>query len=412
MITYSTNFTRPRSLRPTPAAFINAAVFIATVIPVAIVPLLPRISERLGIGAVQAGVLLAAPNFAMVIVSIPSGLIADRISARAVTRAAAVLLTLATFGQALATTYATMLAARLVVGVAYGVIWTTALAWIADIEARRGSEDQRAVASSTTTGGLGLIAAPGIAGVLVGVLGISGSFLVLALVAGSIAAALFTIDRGAPRPVPRAQRAAAPSALRVARSEPVFLSGGVALILIGLTTGMLNLLAPLELRAAGISASSIGFTFMGAAGLYILASGLVVRVGGRMIRVTTLGIALVAMAAALTPAAVSVSAIAVGATLLLQSPFRATIAAVSYPLGAARAQRAQLGHGAAMGMLNVVWAAAAVVGPLLGGALAQFAGARIAFGVVAGCLLLAGAWLVRIGPALTRRYAGAAGTTS
>ena len=371
IVTYPMTFTRPRAARPTPAAVINAAVFIATVIPVAIVPLLPRISERLGIGPVQAGVLLAAPNFAMVIVSIPSGLIADRVGARTVTRIAAVLLTLATLGQALATNYGTMLAARLLVGVAYGIIWTTALAWLAELRTPGEDDDHRGVAASTTSGGVGLIAAPAIAGMLVGVLGISGSFLFLAAVAAAVAAALFAIDRGArgapeavaggraavgdavapsaatapaaaAAPGPAAASGAeaapglasspsAPSAIMAAGREPMILSGGIALVLIGLTTGMLNLLAPLELRAAGISASSIGFAFMGAAGLYIVASGLVVRVGGQMIRVTTLGVALVAMAAAMMPAAASVSAIAVGATLLLQSPFRATVATVSYP---------------------------------------------------------------------------------
>jgi MFS family permease len=54
---------------------------------------------------------------------------------------------------------------------------------------------------------------------------------------------------------------------------------------------------------------------------------------------------------------------------------------VSYPLAATAAERRGLGLGAAVGLLNGIWAATAVLGPLGAGLAAEHLGARAAFGL-------------------------------
>src|ERR1700740_2977595 len=111
----------------------------AGVAQAAIVPLLPRMSARFGLSASQTALLLALPGLATLAVSVPSGIAADRIGARGVTLAAGALLSLGCAPRALPS-LAAVLAGRIVFGVAFGVVWTSGMAWLADLnEARGGS---------------------------------------------------------------------------------------------------------------------------------------------------------------------------------------------------------------------------------------------------------------------------------
>jgi MFS family permease len=62
---------------------------------------------------------------------------------------------------------------------------------------------------------------------------------------------------------------------------------------------------------------------------------------------------------------------------------RSVLWTVSYPLAATAAERDGMGLGAVVGLLNGVWAASAVVGPLAAGASAEHIGARGAFALTA-----------------------------
>jgi hypothetical protein len=75
--------------------------------------------------------------------------------------------------------------------------------------------------------------------------------------------------------------------------------------------------------------------------------------------------------------------------LVLIAPILSVLYGVGYPMGADGADRAGLGHGLALGLVNLVWGIGAVVGPVTGGALAGFAGDRAAYLVLAGLCLAA-----------------------
>jgi MFS family permease len=61
----------------------------------------------------------------------------------------------------------------------------------------------------------------------------------------------------------------------------------------------------------------------------------------------------------------------------------AVLYAVGYPLGADGADRAGLGHGVVLGVINLVWGVGAVVGPVAGSALSQAAGDRVSYALLA-----------------------------
>src|SRR5205807_7672306 len=72
----------------------------------ALVPLNPTYSTRFGLSVFDAGLLVGAPAFAMLVLSLPVGLLIDRVGARTVTIAASARLTVSPLGQAVASSYA------------------------------------------------------------------------------------------------------------------------------------------------------------------------------------------------------------------------------------------------------------------------------------------------------------------
>jgi hypothetical protein len=85
--------------------------------------------------------------------------------------------------------------------------------------------------------------------------------------------------------------------------------------------------------------------------------------------------------AALSIGALSTAPLAIVVMLCAATGARSVLWTVSYPLAAAAAGRGGTGLGAAVGLLNGVWAATAVLGPLAAGLAAQDLSARAAFGL-------------------------------
>src|ERR1700722_20325326 len=110
-----------------------ALFFVAGVAQAAIVPLLPRLAGVYGLSPSETALLLALPGLATLTVSVPAGLAADRFGARRVTLAAGVLLGVSCLAQA-APSLGVLLGGRIAFGVAFGVVWTTGLAWLAEID--------------------------------------------------------------------------------------------------------------------------------------------------------------------------------------------------------------------------------------------------------------------------------------
>ena len=85
--------------------------------------------------------------------------------------------------------------------------------------------------------------------------------------------------------------------------------------------------------------------------------------------------------AALSLGVFSTASVALIVMLCLTTAARSVLWTVSYPLAAAAAERRGIGLGAAVGLLNGIWAATAVLGPLAAGLAAEDLGGRVAFGL-------------------------------
>ena len=356
-------------------------IALAELIHWAIVPLIPEFAERFSLSDVEAGALVASTGLATLVISVPAGLLADRLGARRLTLLAGSMMAAATFGQALAPSYAVLLAARLLFGLGFGIVWTAGLAWMSTATAT--DRPPPALGATVTSAGLGIVIAPGFAGLAADQLGLAAPFVIAAVAATAVTLVLATAGPG--RDTPAAQERLSTAAIRAAAGEPGILAALLAILLGGLVGSTISLLAPLELHAAGLSKASIGLVFSAAALIFILASAVTVKLGERVIHVPAVLAGALAFALTLTPATLSGAAPAIVAVMCLGAPLRALLFTVSYPLGAARGS----GVGAAMGMLNGAWAITSVVGPLGGGALAEAVGARGAYGSLQALSLVA-----------------------
>lgn len=370
---------------------IYALILLETLVWIAIVPLTPTFSATLGLRGVEAGMILAAASLAALFVSFPLGLLADRLGSREVTIASAALFTLSTVGQGLAGDFWSLLLARAAFGVAFGALWAAGAAWLADSLA----EHRRAggLGAVATVTGLGFTTGPVFAGVLADRYGPGVPFLVVAVLAALVTAALVVV---APGSAPRSTNAGVRRLLRLARRDELVLGGVALLTLIGLVGGGVNLLVPLELKANGVSASAIGLLFSAASAIYTLVSGIVARLGSRAATLRVAGLAVLGTACSLVLVAVSGSTYVAIAFVLLRAPFWATMDTLIYPLVAAGAHRSRLSRASVMGLVMLGWGITSTVGPPLAGAIADAAGARAAFGVF---VIISGAvavWFLRV----------------
>jgi MFS family permease len=111
---------------------------------------------------------------------------------------------------------------------------------------------------------------------------------------------------------------------------------------------------------------------------------------------------MLALTAALALGVLSTASLILIVMLCAATASRSVLWTVSYPLAAEAAGRRGIGLGTAVGLLNGIWAATAVLGPLGAGLAAQHLGDRAAFGLTdAACAIAltvtaAAAWRLRL----------------
>ena len=302
---------------------------------------------------------------------VPIGLLADRLGARRLTIAATALLGVGALGQAIPA-FAAILLARLLFGVAFGTLLTAGVAWLSQEAGPGGSTRLGATVTSTS---VGTIAGPAIGGLLGAGIGLGAPFIAAGAVALAVALALLASPAQASR-APHERAAASPRDLAAAARDTGVRAAAGALAISGAVGGATQLLVPLQLHAAHLSAGAIGLAFSAAAVVYIATSAAVVAAGARMISLRVNAIAALAISLGLAPAALSGSVAAVIATLMATSLPRSTAGTICYPLATGAGARTGLGSGVAIGVVNAAWAAGVVAAPLLGGVLSPAIGTR------------------------------------
>jgi MFS family permease len=365
---------------------IGGLILVSAAVQFALVPVMPAYARRFGLSGFEQGMILAATGLASLVVSLPAGTLSDRFGARRITLSAGALMAIATAGQALAGGLPALLAARLVFGAGYGMVWTAGLCWLAGAAAG----GPRALGGSVASAGVGGVAGPAAAGALAQHLGLAVPLLVTAAGFAAITAGLAVL-RVEPGPAaPRAGGLRSLLSLRATTASRNLIGACAAVVTAGLSTGVCALLVPVLLHAAGASTGQIGLAFAASGLLFAAGSALTAAAGRRAVSlpVTCGGIGV--LAAGLSLAVLSSAPLALVAMLCITTAARAVLWTVSYPLAAAAGQDGA-GLGASVGLLNLIWAATAVIGPLAAGAAAGHLGAPAVFGLTqAACVAALG----------------------
>jgi MFS family permease len=351
---------------------IGALILVSAAAQFALVPVMPVYARRLGLSGFEQGMVLGATGLATLVVSIPAGALSDRFGARRLTLAAGLLMAAATAAQALAGSFPALLAARLAFGAGYGMVWTAGLCWLAG--AAVGGPN--ALGGSVASAGVGGVAGPAASGALAQSLGLAVPLLATAVGFAVITAGLAVLR--AP-PGPAAPYRASTRRERPAAKHRDLIGAAAAVVTAGLSTGVCALLVPARLQAAGASSGQIGLAFAAAGILFAVGSALTAALGRRAVNLTVTCGGMLVVAGALSLAVVGSTPLLLVVMLCVTTAARSVLWTVSYPLAAAAEGGA--GLGASVGLLNVIWAATAVLGPLGAGAAAGHLGVPAAFGL-------------------------------
>ena len=358
-------------------AYVSALVALDLALFSAIVPLLPQLSARLDLTKVQSGLLLGAYSGAVLVTAVPIGHLADRLGMRNVNVAGSLLVCAATATFAVGSTFELLFGARVAQGIGSAVAWSAGLAWLAarTPEHRRGAGIS--IANASATGGM--IAGPVLGGVVAGAIGTRSTFLALAFCSLLLAVwGVFEPDARAP-----AERESSfLPALRAAAAERLIAVSFILILLVAVIAGTLQVLMPLHLGAEGVTRSALGFLYAGGAALGAVTITTTGRLGDRTGRLPLARAACLATGGAVAVLLLPLGTDLFAFMLVAIIPIQSVLYGVGYPLGADGADRAGLGHGLVLGLINVIWGAGAVVGPVLGAAVATHAGDRTAYALL------------------------------
>jgi len=330
----------------------------------ALTPLVPHYAHEFGLSKAGAGALVAAFGAGALLGGVPGGVVAAKFGPKRAVVSGLLLLALASFAFAAASTAATLGAARFVQGLSSTTTWAGALGWLTVSAPRH----QRGEMIGTAFGAavFGALLGPMLGGVA-DLVGIRASFIAVGIAALGFAA-LASIPRAAP------EEPSVAGGFRRAISDRRFLGGLWLNTLPALLFGILVVLAPLALDRHGWSPFTIALVFVAAGLVEVVINPFLGRISDRVGRLLPVRIALaasvvvaVALAAASTPIAIAVLVCAAGITF--GGFYTPGMALTSH-----RAEIAGLAQGMAFGLMNSAWALGNVTGPTLGGALAQLFG--------------------------------------
>jgi MFS family permease len=342
-------------------AITGAIVFLDAMLFGAIIPLLPHFADRYDLSKLEAGLLLGAYGGGALVGGIPGGVLVSRVGPKRGVLAGLVALSLASFAFALAGGPLALGIARFVQGLSSATTWAGALAWVA-VSVER---ERRGQALGTVFGlaVLGFVCGPMFGGVA-DLAGIRASFVGVALVAAALAAAIAAV--GAP---PR--EAAGPGAVRRALHDRAFLAGLWLNTLPALFFGTLDVLVPLLFDAAGYGALAIAAVFVAAGAVEVVVNPVVGRISDRRGRLLPVRVALAASIGVAIAFAIATEPLVVAVLVVAASVTFGGFYTPGMALVADRAERAGLSQGIGFGVTNTAWAVGALIGPALGGALAE-----------------------------------------
>jgi MFS family permease len=348
---------------------VGALVAVETMLFAALTPLLPHFAEEFGFSKSRVGVLVAAYAAGALVGGIPGGMLASRIGGQRAVLLGLGLMGIASLGFAFAGSFATLFTARFIQGCAGGCLWAGAFAWLLAVAPR----DRRGELLGTAMGAavFGALLGP-VLGAAAALAGRGPVFAGLAAVAVLLGVWAMRLE-SAPAEMPSI------SALIRALRHPRFMAGLALMGLPSLLFGVLAVLAPLHLSAAGWGAAAIGAVWLVGAALETVQAPLIGRLSDRRGRFLPVRISLVAGALVSVLLAIGFRPLGYAPLIVLACLAYGMLFTPAFALIADGADEVGLAQGMAFGLMNAAWATGAMIGPAAGGAIANVTGDWIPF---------------------------------
>ena len=352
------------------------ALFTDTLLYYLLVPLLPAYARLYGLNQMGVGVLFGSYAAALLVGTYPLGRLADRIGRRAPLLGGLLGLFATTLLFAFARSYPLLILARVLQGLSATATWTAGMALLADHfpQEARG----RAMGTVFACANLGVLLGPTLSGWLSQHFGLRAPFLAAAALALVDAAARITLLKDVP-----AVRDTRMGFIDLMRNGTIRVFAGAMAMGAGLLA-LLESTLPLHLdRTLRMAPTAIGICFGAAAVTHMISSPLMGALSDRVGRTRILWTGLL-LATFFVPlpafmpgtwwVAGAMACVGVVTTLIM-SPASPAMADAVERMGSDS-------YGSVFGILNIAFALGMMAGPLLGSAMVQWLGIRLALSVM------------------------------
>ena len=368
-----------RTVRPIAPVVVGVILFLDLVAYTALVPLLPGLQQVLGASELAIGLLVGVLAWGTLALGLPMSAVTDRIGPRRVTLLGAALAGISLIWFGAATTFGTLLAARLVQGVASTALWVAGPSWSA--VGTDGTRRDRRTTTVTAAGMTGTVVGPGLGALLATpdrpllaftVLG----WVILATTAAGVVATR-RVGLTAPTRRPRLRDST------IVWRSPLFTVGAITAAAAALTNSSESVIITLGLGNRGVAATTLGVLFsIGGAGLAATqAASTRILTGVAPERRAAYALAIVGAVMALPALLPTVEGLATAAIgLPMVGGFAYGVALALISRGAE-----ETGSTIAVGLAywSVLWSAGASVGPTLHGWVLGVGGETVAILVAA-----------------------------
>lgn len=344
---------------------VSAAIFTDMMVYSLVIPVLPSYAMSLGADELTIGVIFGVFSLALLLFSIPVGLLSDRAGRRPIMATGMLSLAAATIVFALSANIYVLIIARIIQGISGAATWSAGLALLADTYGPEERGEKLGFAMSIMS--VGMLLGPVAGGLIYDNMGYVPTFVIPALVACTIGI-LFMLGRA---PYPAIAKSKGTSYLKPIMSAPAVFLTCAAIIVIGAGTfGIVEPYMPVYLYgtfAATPTAIGLTFGFMSllSAVTQPLAGRLYDRHGGRYL-----------ISAGLVASACVIAAAMLMPSLLLSAGVFALIGCtVSFVLSPMMPLQSDLygsgveggSQGFAYGVYNTLFSLGLALGPFLGG---------------------------------------------
>jgi MFS family permease len=376
--------------------FVCLVVFVDTMFYAAITPLLPDLSDQYGLSKTAAGVLAAAYPAGTFAGALPGGWLAARAGVRPTVLLGLGLLVASSLVFAFADSLVALDAARFAQGVGGAASWAGALGWLIEAAPR----ERRGEMIGT---GLGAAVAGSLFGPVLGAAADGlGHEVVFTAVAGlGLAMIAWALRMHAPV---RAGEARFRTLLASIGDRRVA-AGMWLTALPGVLFGTINVLGALRLGDLGAGAVAIAAVFLTAAALEACAGPLIGRVSDRRGRLLPSMIGVAGGCVAMLVLPWPESAVVLGGLIVVAAPAIGILYTPAMAMLSDGAEAFGVAQGFAFALVNLAWATGQTAGAAGSARVADLAGDRVPYLLLAGVCALTLALLVR--RALSSAAAGA-----